>query len=160
MKNEILLKLYEMNENYHSVKEKSIWLACAIYLTVSAAVIKWIVDSKADWLKMIWIPLSKGSPALYIVILVAVLYLTIFLYIVFQNKKKCESVVKTGNFNKLIKSLDIGDKVTYEDIIEKTRYSETKLSSIKCFFILGYPAVLILLLITVIFVAQLLLMLV
>ena len=45
-KEDLLRTLYELNEHYHDVKERVVWLAGVIYLTFSVALIAWYLENK------------------------------------------------------------------------------------------------------------------
>ena len=113
---DVFLKMYERNEQYHDVKEKTIWLGGTVYATFSVVAIKLIADYKhkietipglATWLKwsLAAIGLSAG------------------LFVLFQYLHKCESAVKTEKFLDLVPRLR---SATYTEIREAPRHPPKK----------------------------------
>lgn len=145
---DILMMLYELNEKYHDNKDQRIWIASTSYFALSLAILTWAIDKQGKW----------ASYSCYLIIFITAIFLFTMLFVGFQNWAKCKSVVKTCNFDKFIKSLDVKSNKTYKKLIEDTRYPKNNVGKkIKQFFSLGIPTVMIMCVISAFYIAQLLL---
>ncbi len=83
-----LIKLYELNEQYHDTKEKRAWLATTFYAAFCSAVIKW-----ATTIENVETLQKYGWP---ILVLSVVIFLCVFFFNWFQYRKKRASVKIEG----------------------------------------------------------------
>ena len=93
----ILLKLYELNERYHDTKEKMAWLGSSLYFAFSLAILRILFIKEMQ-------NFIKQDPWVIIGFLLAICVFAL-LFINFQFKKKRNSVVYTGELEKQLCSL-------------------------------------------------------
>lgn len=109
---DLWMKLYERNEQYHDAKEKTIWLGGTVYATFSLAVIKLVTDYKCQ-IEMIQDLKCRLKWAL------GLFGFCIGWFVLYQIRAKCESAVKTGKYHKLLPVLR---QASYEKIIKDTQF--------------------------------------
>ncbi len=157
---EIWMKLYERNEQYHDTKAKSVWLGGTVYVSFSLAVIKLITDN-----------MDKVNEARYLIrggliAAISLVFLSVFWFVFHQIRSKSESAKKTGEFHKLLSK----PSFTYEEMMKCTKFPgdkpegrkerrDRRQERRKVLKLAGLPGFIILIPMTVIFVIQLLLML-
>ena len=91
-----ILKEYELNEQYHDTKEKSLWVAFALYYTYCVASTGYFLEiyNRNNYIRV-------GPLVVLINILIFVLF---SLFIEMQGKRKCISVLKSTELNRIITS--------------------------------------------------------
>lgn len=133
----MLRTLYELNEKYHDTKEHVVWLAATIYLAFSLLVIQTKSVLPSEWAGLI---------------LLFLVFLLTFLFIVGQTWMKCISAIRTGKFLKLVAGLD-GGRATHKTLVDETDPNRFAEGDVK-FFREGWSGFLILVVISVFWVAQ------
>ena len=148
---DMLMTLRERNEQYHDIKERVVWLAGTVYFGFSLLVLKaLLVPEQKDTIESL-----KPFATNFLVLIFALT----FIFIVRQIWERCKTVVKSGKFNTLIRHLGNSRYRSYRKMMDLTRYSETKFLKKVCqFFCMGWSGVLVLLVVVVLFVAQLFLL--
>lgn len=83
-----LIKLYELNEQYHDTKEKRAWLATTFYAAFCSAVLKWAINKEnvAVLQNYIWLIIGLSG----------VIFLCVFSFNWFQYRMKRASVKIEG----------------------------------------------------------------
>ena len=86
--NDMIIKLYELNEHYHDTKEKMAWLGSSLYFTFSLAIMRFLFVGKAQ-------TIIKNHSKEIVVFLLAI-FICALLFVYLQYRKKRISVGITG----------------------------------------------------------------
>ena len=144
---DLLKTLYELNEHYHDVKERVVWLAGVIYLTFSVATMAWYFQNRDT------IPILKGLEEWHAVVFLSAIFILTAVFICRQTWEKVRSEVKTEQFNDLIEELPRCR--THTDLINANRYNfNKKRKPVRDFVCIGWSGHLILGVVYSFFVAQ------
>jgi hypothetical protein len=95
---ELLKTLFEQNEQYHNFKERVVWLAGTIYLTFSALLIAWYVNSDN-------ISLRCSSQKHFVTAFLTLIFALTVTFILRQTREKVRSTMITDQHLKRIGSL-------------------------------------------------------
>ena len=106
---DILIALYNRNEQYHDSKDKAMWLAASVYLGFTVGLMVWLLENECLW---------KGRKVFFTIFL-SIVFLLVGAFIFFQNLEKCRSVRKAELFDCLIKELGKRKRkeLTYKDLV-------------------------------------------
>ena len=115
---QIISTLYQVNEQYHNVKEKMVWLVVTGYLAFWAGYMKWILAD--HWSKNAW-----DQYACYLIIFLA--FITIFAayFAAYQNFMKAKTARAAKKYHDAIRKLDT--ELSYNNLIDMTKIN-------MCFF--------------------------
>ena len=126
---DLLKTLYELNERYHDVKERVVWLAGVVYLTFSVALIAWYLDPENR--NVLWS--MPGLGKWHVAVFLSVIFVLVAAFIFRQTKHKVVSAAKTGQFNDLISELY--SHRTYADLMNANTYNFNKKRKPVCDFV-------------------------
>ena len=121
----ILLKLYELNERYHDTKEKMAWLGSSLYFAFSLAILRILfIKGMQNIIKQYsWVP--------WVIIgfLLAAIYCCACWFINLQYKKKRISVGISNEFMDIVSNNKPENKL--KKMIKYTRYINDKWGAYK-----------------------------
>ena len=95
---DMIIKLYELNEHYHDTKEKMAWLASSLYAAFSVTIITWLFNKEICEIQSLpFLIIEIGA------------FICALWFIIFQYKKKKISVLITGEYEKIILNKNLDD---------------------------------------------------
>ncbi len=143
---DLLKTLYELNERYHNVKERVVWLAGVIYLTFSVVTMAWYFQNRGT------VSIPEGLEEWHAIVFLSVIFVLTVAFICRQTWEKVKSVVRTGQFNNLIKKLP--NRRTHADLMAANCYNYEIQKRIWDFISIGWSGHLILGVVYSFFIAQ------
>jgi hypothetical protein len=111
---EVALKRYELNERYHEVKERSVWLGVSGYTAFAVALGTWLPGHASEWMNTKW--------AIWMIVIVVTA--AAFYFIVLQNWYKVRSAIIETQLRNFFMKFDDGttEEPTIADLF--LRYTE------------------------------------
>lgn len=101
---DILLKLYELNEHYHDTKDNMAWLGISLYAAFSLAILRIFFTKEIR-------VFINDCPVIIIIVFLLVIYFCAFWFINVQYKKKRISVGISTEYMKILSNQKLSDKL-------------------------------------------------
>ena len=120
---DMIIKLYELNEHYHDTKEKMAWLGSSLYFTFSLAIMRFLFIQEIQTIikKYPWI----------IVIFVLTLFGCVLRFVCLQYRKKRISAGISNKFMDIVNNNELTAENKVKRMIKYTRCINDKWRALK-----------------------------